>query len=99
MNNETESLVTRLLSFADLTHDMVSRFGAELMIQTQFIEAVLPNLNSIQRRQVATTFRQGIEHVMAYTDDVPMPAEYHAALLKRANALLEALDAPSPVRH
>jgi hypothetical protein len=70
---------------------MVSRFGARLVVQYKFIDAVLAQLDAAQRLQVTRLFQHGVEGAMAYTDDIAMPAEYHVALLEETNLLLTAL--------
>jgi hypothetical protein len=85
-------LLARMQKLAVSSSKAASRFGAELVVQYSFIDAVLPALNEHQRRQVALAFRREIENVMARTDDVPMPPEYHATLIARVNDLLKWLE-------
>lgn len=91
-SSEEDGLLGKLQKLAVSSSKAASRFGAELVAQYSFIDAVLPTLNAAQRRQVARAFRAEIENVMARTDDVPMPPEYHAALLSRVNDLLKWLE-------
>lgn len=69
----------------------VSMLGARAMVLGKFLDAALPQLTTLQRAEVTRSFRQGIEDVMLYMDDVPLPAEYHSALLELTNAILAAL--------
>lgn len=90
--NEENELLARMQDFAVSSSRAASRFGAELVVHYSFIDAVVPTLTAQQRRQVAQAFRWQIEQVMAQTDDMPMPPEYHAALLSRVNDLLRSLE-------
>jgi hypothetical protein len=73
------------------TNDVVSQFGARLIVQCGFIDAVLTQLDAAQRTEVVRLFRHRVEEAMAYTDDIEMPAKYHSAMLDEANFLLTAL--------
>lgn len=90
--SEDEGLLEKMQKLAVSSSKAASRFGAELVVQYSFIDAVLPTLNAAQRREVACAFRAEIEKAMARTDDIPMPPEYHAALLSRVNDLLKWLE-------
>lgn len=92
--NEGNALLARTQELAVASSKAASRFGAQLVVHYSFIEAVLPMLNAQQRRQVEQSFRREIEDLMSRTDDVPMPPEYHAALLSSVNELLQWLRSP-----
>jgi hypothetical protein len=96
--NDGENWLNSVLDHMRSNGDAVSRLGARVVVQCNFIGAVLPYLNQAQRRQVTQRFRQGIEYAMAQTDDVAMPAEYQTALLKETNILLNALRTESTRR-
>ncbi len=70
----------------------VSNFGGKVVALTRFADTVIPLLSEAQRREVLALFRLQIEEAMSMTDDMPMPPEYHAALLKQTNWLLESLE-------
>jgi hypothetical protein len=76
----------------------VSFLGARAMVFGKFFDAVLPHLTTLQRAQIARSFRQGIEDTLSAMDDVPLPAEYHSALLELTNAILGALGQESTPR-
>jgi hypothetical protein len=86
--NEVVTANTRTVSF----------FGARAMVFGKFFDAVLPHLTTLQRVQIARSFRQGIEDALSAMDDVPLPAEYHSALLELTNAILGALGQESTPR-
>jgi len=91
-NDDVDSLnVLKALAISNC--NAVSRFGARLVVQSKFIEAVLPQLRAAQCGEIARRFQQGVEDAMAHTDDIEMPAEYHAELLELTNALLTVLEA------
>ena len=69
------------------------QFGAQVVVMNKFLHAVLPQLTAAQCVVVVQQFRSGIEHAMSLTDDVAMPASYHASLLQHTNQLLDALNA------
>ena len=66
------------------------------MVLGTFLDAALPQLTTLQRVEVARSFRQGIEDAMSHMDDVALPAEYHSALLERTNTILAALEREPP---
>lgn len=78
--------------------DAVSRLGAKLLAQMQFVKAMLAQLSVTQRCAAANMLRRGVENVMARPDDVATPPEYRATLLNRANILLAALESASVPR-
>lgn len=69
----------------------VSALGARAMVVGKFLDAAVPHLTSLQRPEVTSSFRQGIEDALSCMDDVALPAEYHSALLELTNAILAAL--------
>lgn len=69
----------------------VSALGARAMVLGKFLDAALPHLSTVQRAGIARSFRQGIEEAMSLMDDVPLPADYHSALLELTNSILAAL--------
>ncbi|TCG06648.1 hypothetical protein BZM27_24950 [Paraburkholderia steynii] len=76
----------------------VGALGARAMVLGKFLDAALPHLTTFQRGWIAEAFRQGIEDAMALMDDVPLPAEYHSALLELTNGILAKLG-PDSSRH
>ncbi len=75
----------------------VSMLGARAMVLRKFLDVALPQLTTSQCAEVIWLFRQGIEEAMSMMDDVPLPAEYHSALLELTNAILAALSQRSAV--
>ncbi len=69
----------------------MSVLGARAMVLGTFLDAASPHLTTQQRAKVATSFRQGIEEAMSLMDDVPLPAEYHSAMLELTNVILAIL--------
>ena len=84
-------LLTTWMNLAKTNSDAAASFGARVVILSQFVEATLPELSPAQRREITRRFRQRVEDVLAYGDDIVMPPGYHAALLGQANVLLKAL--------
>jgi len=76
----------------------MSVLGARAMVLGKFLDAALPQLTTLQRVEVARSFRQGIEDAMSHMDDIALPAEYHSALLERTNSILAELDRESFTR-
>jgi hypothetical protein len=70
----------------------MSRLGAQAMVLGKFLDAALPQLTVLQRAEVTRSFRLGIEDALSRMDDVPLPAEYHSALLELTNTILAALN-------
>ncbi|KHK49114.1 hypothetical protein PI87_27010 [Ralstonia sp. A12] len=75
--------------------EAISRFGGRLAVLYKFTTAVLPQLDSTQRIEVARRLRAGVDDVMSLTDDIALPGEYHDALLAQTNILLTALETQS----
>jgi hypothetical protein len=76
----------------------MSMLGARAMVLGKFLDAALPQLTTLQRAEVTRSFRQGIEDAMSCMDDVPLPSEYHSALLELTRTILAALDQESATR-
>jgi hypothetical protein len=87
-----ESLLQQLADQVTSHENTVARFGARLVVQRKFIDAVLPALNLEKCQDVRRHFKQHVEDALARTDDVPMPREYLATFLSETNALLAILD-------
>ena len=85
-------LLSQLTNLTLSNGNAVARFGARLVVQYKFIDAVLPQLSAAQRKDVARLFRKGVEDVLSFTDDIAMPAEYHTELLHQVNLLLNSLE-------
>ncbi|MDG0027876.1 hypothetical protein [Trinickia sp. Y13] len=78
-------------STARRNSEAVARFGARLGVLCKFIDAVLPQLAAEQCTQIDRSFRQGVEELLARTEDVVMPPTYHTTLMEQTNVLLSAL--------
>ncbi len=90
MNDATDSL-SKLKDVVTANTRTVSFLGARAMVLGKFFDAALPHLTPMQRLGVTRSFRQGIEDALSLMDDVPVPGEYHSALLELTNAILGAL--------
>jgi hypothetical protein len=88
-----DELLKSVELLAESNGQAVMRFGARMVVFCKFVEAVLPQLSAAQRATVIKQFRQGVEEVLSCTDDVAVPAAYHATLLEQTNVLLTALEA------
>jgi len=89
--NSADDVVGKMAGLVATNTKKISVLGARAMVWGKFQEAVLPHLTTLQRIEVTGSFRQGIEDVLSMMDDVPLPAEYHSALLELTNAILAAL--------
>lgn len=72
--------------------EALARIGARMVVLCKFVDAVLPQLRQTQCRQIARTFREGIEDVLSRTDDIAVPRAYHTTLLEQINVLLTAIE-------
>jgi hypothetical protein len=91
-SKDVEDILSRLANVVALNGSAVCRIGANLIVQCKFIEATLPYLNEIQRREIKNKFKLGMDYVMSYTDDISMPEEYHSSLTEQSNFLLGCLE-------
>ncbi|WP_084534443.1 EAL domain-containing protein [Paraburkholderia dilworthii] len=82
----------RMSKLVTVNTKTVSALGARAMVLGKFLDAALQHLTTLQRAAVAKSFGQGIEEAMSLMDDVPLPAEYHSALLELTNVILATLD-------
>ncbi|MFP3643394.1 hypothetical protein [Paraburkholderia sp. SIMBA_054] len=95
--SDIENLLGLVVELMAANTRRMSALGAQAMVWGKFHEAVLPHLTTLQRIEVTRSFRQCIEDALSMMDDLPLPAEYHAALLELTNAILAAL-AQEPAR-
>ena len=72
--------------------DALSRVGARMVVLCKFVDAVLPELSKSQCKQIARSFREGIEDLLSRTDDIAVPRAYHTTLLEQINVLLTAIE-------
>lgn len=96
--NNTDALLQSLTTLVMSNGKAVSRFGAQVVVMKNFIDATIPHLTATQRAEIAKAFRQGIEDTMSLVDDIPLPAEYHSTLLEQTNTLLNVLQTTSTTR-
>jgi len=89
--NNTDDVLGQFAGFTAASTKQMSFLGARAMVLGKFHEAVLPHLTTLQRVEITRSFRQGIEDTLSMMDDVPLPAEYHSALLELTNNILDAL--------
>jgi hypothetical protein len=97
--NTTNKVLCQIVELMAANTKKMGVLGAQVMVLGKFLEAVLPHLTTSQRAKVTRSFRQGIEETLSLMDDVPLPAEYHSALLERTNAILAALSQESARHH
>ncbi|MBC8725197.1 hypothetical protein F6X37_27560 [Paraburkholderia sp. 31.1] len=90
MDNANDAL-HRMCKLVTANTREMSVLGARAMVLGRFLDAASPHLTTQQRAKVATSFRQGIEEAMSLMDDVPLPAEYHSAMLELTNVILAIL--------
>jgi hypothetical protein len=86
--NDATVVLRRISELATANKKTAAVLGARAVVLGTFLEAVLPCLTTLQRAEVARSFRQGIEDAMSLMDDVAMPVEYHSTLLELTNAIL-----------
>ena len=86
-----DNALDQIAELAAANRKKVAVLAARAMVLGEFRAAVLPHLTAMQRVAISATFREGIEDAMALMDDVPLPAEYHSALLELTNAILATL--------
>jgi len=89
--DNTDEVLGEMAGIVTANTKTVSMLGARAMVLGKFLEAALPQFTTLQRAEVTRSFRQGIEDVMSCMDDLPLPAEYHSALLELTNTILAAL--------
>jgi hypothetical protein len=91
--DRADQILKSLERLTESNGQAVLRFGARMVVLCKFVDAVLPQLSAAQRTTITTQVRQGVEEALSSTDDVAVPAEYHATLLEQTNVLLTALEA------
>ncbi|KAK42497.1 MULTISPECIES: hypothetical protein [Burkholderiaceae] len=90
--NEAEKVLSEMAMVVFSNTQSLSRLGARSVVLEKFVEAVLPQLTWLQRSEVTHKFREGVEDVLSFMDDVTLPGEYHSALLQLVNELLGKLE-------
>lgn len=98
LDHSDEAFLQSLTATVMSNSSAVYRFGAQVVVLRRFLEVALPCLTTSQCAEIATSFRSGIEDAMGYTDDIPVPTEYHTTLLKQTNILLTVLNIKSKAR-
>lgn len=93
---DMQDRLARATEFAMSTGKAVSCFGGRLAVLCAFVDAVMPRLGAAQSREIGRHFRVAVERAMSLTDDVAMPADYHAAFLEQTNELLALLESKRP---
>ncbi|MBB5465048.1 hypothetical protein OKW30_005150 [Paraburkholderia sp. Clong3] len=89
--NQTNDALEQMAKLVTANTKAMSALGARAMVLGKFRDAALPHLTALQRAGIARAFRQGIEETMSLMDDVPLPAEYHSAMLELTNVILATL--------
>jgi uncharacterized protein YejL (UPF0352 family) len=89
--HDMDNALDRISELTAVNYKKIAVLGARTMVLGEFHAAVLPHLTAMQRVAISESFREAIEDTMALMDDVPLPAEYHSALLELTNAILAAL--------
>jgi hypothetical protein len=79
--NDNDDVLTQMRRLVTANTKTMSSLGTRAMVLGKSFDAVIPQLTSEQRARTAESFRHCIEGVMALMDDMPLPAEYHSALL------------------
>jgi hypothetical protein len=87
--------ISRLVTASTKTMCML---GARTLVLGKFFDAAVSQLTTLQKGEVAWSFRHGVEDVMSLMDDVTLPAEYHSTLLELTNDILAALGQESARR-
>ncbi|TKC78961.1 hypothetical protein FAZ69_31475 [Trinickia terrae] len=72
--------------------ERVARIGAQVVVMSKLLDAMLPQLTLVQCVEVERAFRDGIEDAMACVDDIAMPGPYHSTLLELTNLYLAVLN-------
>ncbi|WP_322102448.1 hypothetical protein [Paraburkholderia sp. J41] len=95
MNNHDEMLLRSMTALVSAHSKAISRFGANVVVMTKFVEAVLPQLSRAQMELTMQTFRAQIDEAMAAADAEAgagvLPGEYRATLIEQADVLLARL--------
>ena len=94
--NTTNKVLGQIVELMAANTKKMGVLGAQVLVLGKFLEAVLPHLTTLQRVEITRSFRQGIEETLSLMDDVPLPAEYHSALLELTNAILASLRQRNP---
>jgi hypothetical protein len=77
----------------------ISRFGANVVVMTKFVEAVLPQLSPAQIERTIQAFRVHVGEAMAVADGALLPGEYRSTLIEQANVLLARLGGDAAGSH
>jgi hypothetical protein len=86
-----EMLLHSMTALVSAHGKAISRFGANMVVMTKFVEAVLPQLDAAQIERTLHAFRAQIGEAMAVASDVQLPGEYRSTLIEQANVLLARL--------
>ena len=97
MSTSDEMLLHSMTALVNAHGKAISRFGANVVVMTKFVEAVLPQLSGAQVERTIQAFRAHVGEAMAVADDVLLPGEYRATLIEQANVLLSRLDSDAAV--
>jgi hypothetical protein len=95
---DTDEVLGGVIAFMAANTKRMGVLGARAMVLGTFLQAALPHLTTLHRVEITSSFRLGIEDVLAAMDDVALPAEYHSALLELTNAIVAALGQRSGTR-
>ena len=93
--NKTDVLLKSLTTLVASNGNAISSLGAKTVVLTKLIDATFPHLTASQCTAISKSFRNGIEDAMSLMDDLPLPADYHSAVLEQTNMFLIALDRKS----
>lgn len=98
MTTHDEILLRSMTALVSAHSKAISRFGANVVVMTKFVEAVLPQLSGAQIERVVQAFRAQIGEAMAVADADPgvLPGEYRATLIEQSNVLLNRLGGAVP---
>ncbi|MGU7775727.1 hypothetical protein ACV229_36955 [Burkholderia sp. MR1-5-21] len=96
---DTGPVMDEWASDLEVNVEVVSRIGARMVVLCKFVDAVLPQLNAAQCREIERLFRHGVEDAMSYADDIPLLGTYQRTLLEQTNVLLIALGHKGANRH
>lgn len=109
MTTHDEMLLRSMTALVSAHSKAISRFGANVVVMTKFVEAVLPQLSHAQMASTLEAFRAQIGEAMAVADADAnagtgiLPGEYRSTLIEQANVLLTRLGgeraAPSSSSH
>ncbi|SDE27556.1 hypothetical protein [Paraburkholderia lycopersici] len=99
MSTNDEMLLHSMTALVSAHGKAISRFGANVVVMTKFVEAVLPQLSAAQIERTIQAFRAQLGEAMAVADDVMLPGDYRTTLIEQANVLLARLGADAAPTH